>query len=150
MMTDLMTKMTEKRPIRLTHLESPPLALDIVSLRKRDCDKAILVAGHDLRSRRIGKEVKHQTVLRILNARPQRLTPAQTGIEQAMFCRFELAPSAQVFPKRQIGHGAVMAARNAISTVRAVTYEPIARVVHCIHEESGARQVSIPRQSRGL
>src|ERR1700751_3707795 len=48
--TDLVTKVTEQRPVRLVHGAATPFPLDVVGLLYSERNKTVVVAGQDLRA----------------------------------------------------------------------------------------------------
>src|SRR5689334_5525878 len=80
-MSDLMTEVTKKRAIWLSHVVSATFALDIIGFGERNCDDAVLMPGHDLLSRRVSEKVEYQPMLWVFYASSQRQAPAQERIE---------------------------------------------------------------------
>ena len=129
MMSDLMTKVTKQRAIRLTHRVSAVFALDIIGFRECDRDDAVLVSGHDLLGGRVGEEVENQAVLRVLSASVQRQAPAQERIKQSMFRDLEMPPKRNILRQRKVGHGAIVTTGNTISACLALGDKPIASIL---------------------
>jgi len=75
---DLVAEVTEQGPVGLAHRQPPPFALDVVGLRQRDRDQAVVVPRHHLlpRCRIVGEEIEDQAMGGIFAPRLQRQLPA--------------------------------------------------------------------------
>src|SRR3954454_18608291 len=129
MMSDLMTKVTKERAVRLTHGLSAVFAHDIISFCECDRDDAVLMSGHDLVGGRVGEKVENQPVLRVFSASSQRQAPTQERIKQSVFCELKMPPERNILRHRKVGHGAIVAAGNTIPSRLALGYKPIAPIL---------------------
>src|ERR1700712_4619493 len=129
-MADFMPKMPKHGAVGLAHLQSPPLALEIIGLGQRDGDDPVVVARHHLGTvLPIGEKIEDQTVYRIFQARPQRQFPAQQRIKQPVLAEFEFTPAGEFGGVGKIGNDAVMTAGHAIKFSRGFRYQPVASII---------------------
>jgi hypothetical protein len=79
---DLVAEVTEQCPVGPAHRQAASFALDVVGLRQRDRDQAVVVPRHHLLSCRpiVGEEIEDQAVIGIFAPRLQRQLPAHQRI----------------------------------------------------------------------
>ena len=111
-MADLVTKMAEQRPVRLSESDASCFALNVVSFGKVQCDEASQVAGHDRSIPRIfGKYIKTEPggIFR----RKRQLEPAQV-IYQAPLRPLNATPQQPVLRRAKVWDCTGQSARTAI------------------------------------
>ena len=157
MMADLVAEMAKHAAIWLVQLRPAPLALGAVGLCQRNRHNALVVAGHDLDARtlgRVGQKLEGETVAAILGPRLQGQAPAQQTVKQAMFGQFQLTPGRDMGWIGKVGDGVVMSAGDAELAVRARRQHPVADVMVGVGAKAPRRAVRFQgrpvRVARGL
>jgi len=133
--------MAKQRAVGLGHLRAPPLALGRVRLGERDGDDPIVVAGDHLgpRGRRVGQELEHEPVLRVLGLGLQAQLPAQEAVEEAVLGQLEVAPGFKVPRRRRVRDRVVVPAGEAEGVIGAGRGQPVAGVLPSVGAEEARR-----------
>ena len=115
---NLMSEVPEQAAIGLGKFRAALFDLRAIGFRKRDRHHAVVMAGHDFRSRgvgRVGQEFERQPMLRVLGASLQRELPAKQAIEQPVLGEFDVPPGDEMRRFANIRDRVVVAAGGAKS-----------------------------------